>query len=162
MEIMFAYELSPNGSTCIGEDDLSQQPPLPRRLQKLAPGGSISRTFRSGEVYRSYSSTTGLRADGLSTLEVSQYRNRMPDFSNTTSFTVEYGNSNGGMAYAATSPPEEHKLLESVLSAWVTARACRPGAPNHPSHSGEIRNGEGNRRLNLPIMRGYRGRMYTQ
>lgn len=124
MEIWFHYDFTGAGSDSKTSEELGGKP-LSQRLVKLDPGKTLTKVFKSGDVYHSYSSEHGIAVDGKTPLwQHTMYTYRMPDFSKLKGVVVLYASGSDdsmipGELAATENMPLPDDLLEAAAAVEV-------------------------------------------
>lgn len=117
MEFFFDFDFDSQGRNelCAGKEKT-----LAERVVKLAPGQSLTKVFKSGDVHHYYSVHHGISVDGTGLNMKYRKPYRIPDFSKLDGIVIKYAS--GGqdsMVPLLLSTKEDTELLNSLLRAVV-------------------------------------------
>lgn len=121
MEVLFDFIFVGEAGNCEYERGQDLGKPLSQRLVKLAPGETITKVFKNGDIRHVYSLSSGISVDGrthLANTTMSAYR--LPDFSRLDGIAVTYesGGVQAGVPMAL-ADEEDIPLPEDLLHASV-------------------------------------------
>ena len=114
MEIFFSFDFTVDNS----EPKLSKGlgKPLSERMVKLAPGESITKVFRKGDVHHYYQSLTYISEDGKGGVENIMYTYQIPDLTKLIEIDIIY-DSRGGDSLLPLSLASAEEDTKSFLDA---------------------------------------------